>query len=65
MSLVEVANLSVAFGAKRVVDGVSFSLNRGETLALVGEVRLRQVGHRAVAVAAAAVGRQYPPAASC
>ncbi len=37
MSLVEVENLSVAFGAKRVVDGVSFSLNRGETLALVGE----------------------------
>jgi microcin C transport system ATP-binding protein len=37
MSLVEVENLSVAFGAKRVVDGVSFTLNRGETLALVGE----------------------------
>src|ERR1700678_317509 len=37
MSLVEVANLSVAFGAKRVVDGVSFTLDRGETLALVGE----------------------------
>src|ERR1700732_605425 len=37
MSLVEVENLSVAFGAKRVVDGVSFSIERGETLALVGE----------------------------
>src|SRR5215472_4182952 len=37
MSLVEVKNLSVAFGAKRVVDGVSFTLDRGETLALVGE----------------------------
>jgi microcin C transport system ATP-binding protein len=37
MSLVEFANLSVAFGAKRVVDGVSFTLDRGETLALVGE----------------------------
>jgi microcin C transport system ATP-binding protein len=36
-SLVEVANLSVAFGAKRVVGGVSFNLDRGETLALVGE----------------------------
>jgi microcin C transport system ATP-binding protein len=36
-SLVEVANLSVAFGAKHVVDGVSFTLDRGETLALVGE----------------------------
>ncbi|MGE0226579.1 MAG: ATP-binding cassette domain-containing protein, partial [Acetobacteraceae bacterium] len=37
MSLVEVENLSVAFGPKRVVDGVSFALDRGETLALVGE----------------------------
>ncbi len=37
MSLVEVSNLSVAFGARRVVDGVSFTLDRGETLALVGE----------------------------
>jgi microcin C transport system ATP-binding protein len=37
MSLVEVRNLSVAFGNKRVVDGVSFALDRGETLALVGE----------------------------
>ncbi len=37
MSLVEVNTLSVAFGAKRVVDNVSFTLDRGETLALVGE----------------------------
>jgi microcin C transport system ATP-binding protein len=37
MSLVEVEDLSVAFGARRVVDGVSFTLDRGETLALVGE----------------------------
>ncbi len=37
MSLVEVENLSVAFGARRVVDDVSFTLDRGETLALVGE----------------------------
>ncbi len=37
MSLVEVANLSVAFGARRVVDDVSFTLDAGETLALVGE----------------------------
>jgi microcin C transport system ATP-binding protein len=37
MSLVEVNNLSVAFGTKRVVNSVSFTLDRGETLALVGE----------------------------
>ena len=37
MSLVEVENLSVAFGTRTVVDGVSFTLERGETLALVGE----------------------------
>ncbi|MBN2752220.1 MAG: ATP-binding cassette domain-containing protein, partial [Rhodospirillaceae bacterium] len=37
--LLSVENLSVTFGdaAPRVVDGVSFSLRRGETLALVGE----------------------------
>ena len=37
MSLLDVQHLSVAFGAKRVVDDVSFTLERGETLALVGE----------------------------
>jgi microcin C transport system ATP-binding protein len=37
MSLLEVDNLAVAFGQRRVVDGVSFKLDRGETLALVGE----------------------------
>ena len=37
MSLLEVDGLSVSFGARRVVDGVSFHLDRGETLALVGE----------------------------
>jgi microcin C transport system ATP-binding protein len=37
MSLLQVENLSVSFGARRVVEGVSFTLDRGETLALVGE----------------------------
>ena len=36
-ALVEVSGLNVAFGARRVVEDVSFSLARGETLALVGE----------------------------
>ena len=37
MSLLAVENLAVAFRSRRVVDGVSFTLDRGETLALVGE----------------------------
>lgn len=35
--LLDVQNLSVSFGASRVVDGASFSIGRGETVALVGE----------------------------
>jgi microcin C transport system ATP-binding protein len=35
--LLAVEELSVAFGGKRVVRGVSFHLNAGETVALVGE----------------------------
>ena len=35
--VLEVDRLSVAFGPRRVVDDVSFSLAQGETLALVGE----------------------------
>jgi oligopeptide/dipeptide ABC transporter ATP-binding protein len=37
MSLVTVDNLTVTFGGRPVVDRVSFTLDRGETLALVGE----------------------------
>jgi microcin C transport system ATP-binding protein len=37
MSLLEVKDLSIDFGARRVVDRVSFSLDAGEKLALVGE----------------------------
>src|ERR1700694_1183034 len=37
MSLVSVENLNVAVGNHRVVQNVSFTLDRGETLALVGE----------------------------
>jgi microcin C transport system ATP-binding protein len=37
MSLLEVRDLSIEFGPRRVVDRVSFSLDAGEKLALVGE----------------------------
>jgi microcin C transport system ATP-binding protein len=37
MSLVTVDDLTVRFGSRAVVDRVSFTLDRGETLALVGE----------------------------
>ena len=36
-SLLDVRDLAIAFGTRRVVEGVSFTLNPGETLALVGE----------------------------
>ncbi len=37
MTLLQVQDLCVSFGGRRVVDRVSFSLDRGEKLALVGE----------------------------
>src|SRR4051794_26721932 len=37
MSLLEVTDLSIDFGARRVVERVSFTLDAGEKLALVGE----------------------------
>ena len=37
MTLLDVQDLSVAFRGKRVVEGVSFAVDRGETVALVGE----------------------------
>ncbi|GLQ53027.1 dipeptide ABC transporter ATP-binding protein [Devosia nitrariae] len=37
MSLVEVANLSIAFGALQAVDGIGFAIGKGERFGLVGE----------------------------
>ena len=37
MSLLKVDNLSIGFGGKNVVHGISFEINAGEKLALVGE----------------------------
>ena len=55
MSLLEVEGLTTRFhgdaGTVTAVDGISFTLDRGETLAIVGEFGLRQVDRRAVAAA--------------
>ena len=48
MSLLEVTDLSVRFGPAAVVDDVSFSVDRGETLARGGRERVGQVAHRAL-----------------
>jgi microcin C transport system ATP-binding protein len=37
LSLLEVRDLNIDFGARRVVHGASFTLDAGEKLALVGE----------------------------
>ncbi len=51
-TVLDVKNLQTVFftnsGLFRAVDDVSFSVRRGETLAIVGEIRLRQERQRAV-----------------
>ena len=57
-ALLEVKNLGVAFGGKSVVEGVSFTLEKGETLALVGE----SGSGKSVSALSILKLLQYPPA---
>ena len=59
MSLVVVEGLNVAFGTRRVVRDVSFSLDRGETLALVGE------SGSGKSLTALSLMQLLPPGAAC
>ena len=59
MSLLTVESLSVSFGHRRVVEDVSFTLDRGETLALVGE------SGSGKSLTALSLLQLLPPGASC
>jgi ABC-type microcin C transport system duplicated ATPase subunit YejF len=65
--LLDVADLRTHFltpaGAVPAVAGVLFSVAKGRTLALVGEIGLRQDGYRALAAASAAVSNASKSAA--
>ncbi len=57
--MLEVKGLSVAFGPRRVVDDVGFSLAQGETLALVGE------SGSGKSLTALSILQLLPPGAAC
>ena len=57
--ILTVANLTIAFGARRVVNQVSFTLDPGETLALVGE------SGSGKSLTALSILQLLPPGAAC
>ena len=63
--ILEVRDLKKYFksptGTLHAVDGVNFSIRRGETLGLVGVVRLRQVHHRTADPGPAPVHQRRDP----
>lgn len=42
MSLIVVQNLRKSYGARVVLDGISFEVERGETFGLIGPTGVRQ-----------------------
>ncbi len=65
MSLLEVKDLSVAFaqGGKTTtaVDRVSFTIDKGQTVALVGRVRIWKIGYRSFDTEASGLSRRIAP----
>ena len=59
MPLLEVDGLTIAFGPRAVVSGASFTLGRGETLAIVGE------SGSGKSLTALSILRLLPPGAAC
>ncbi len=57
--MLSVENLTVAFGTSRVVDGISFAVRPGETLALVGE------SGSGKSLTALSILQLLPPSAAC
>ena len=59
MPLLDIADLTVNFGSRRVVDGVSLQLDRGQTLAVVGESGAGK------SLTALSILQLLPPGAAC
>ena len=60
-AVMEVDAWTVAYGDKQVLNAISFEVRRGEVLALIGPVRLRQDHAAAVAEPAARAGADGAP----